>query len=153
MKSAIISILIFNGKIILTALALALYVVFSDVRGPSIKIQGLAIILLAVWVIGNIKIVIDKRKGIAYTIKRGSIEAVAAVIEFKEIANLRAQERIREKIFEPRKPNNSQSDLPFNPSPSPSPSPPTSTKEHMVRHNGALMRVSDIPKESAEVKF
>jgi len=97
MKSAIIALLKFNGTIILVFLALMLYALMAEIQGPSIKMQGLLILLLAAWTIGNIKIFIEKRREIISSVKKGTIEAAAAAIEFKEAANLRAQERIKEK--------------------------------------------------------
>ncbi|WP_139205064.1 hypothetical protein [Ectopseudomonas oleovorans] len=97
MKSAIVAMLKFNGIILFIFLAIVLYVEQSGIRPPSIKLTGLAVLLLAACVIGNIKIVIGKRNEIITSIKNGAIEAAAATIEFKETANLRAQERIKEK--------------------------------------------------------
>ncbi len=142
MRSAIIALFKLNGTIILVFLALMLYAWAAEIRGPSIKIQGLLILLLAAWIIGNIKIIIEKRREIISSVKKGTIEAAAAAIEFKETANLRAQERIKEKKPEFRKSQNHQPDL--------TTTPDQSKKEHMVRYNGVLVRVSDTPKESGE---
>lgn len=97
MKSTIISILKFNSVIAILFLGLLLFAEQTGIRGPSIKMAGLLVLLLIICILGNLKIAIEKRHEIITSIKRSAIEAAAATIEFKEAANLRAQERIEER--------------------------------------------------------
>lgn len=97
MKSAIIAILKFNSVIAILFLGLLLFANQAGIRGPSIKMAGLLVLLLIICILGNLKIAIGKRHEIITSIRKSTIEAAAATIEFKEAANLRAQERIEER--------------------------------------------------------
>lgn len=97
MKLAIIALFKFNRKIILAFLALMLFTWAIESFRGSIELKALSIFLLTAWIIGNIKILIEKRMQIISSFKKGTIEAAASAIEFKEAARLRAQERIKEK--------------------------------------------------------
>lgn len=53
--------------------------------------------ILATWIVGNIAILLQRRKAIANSIKEGALDAAAAAIQFQEAAKKRAQERMEEK--------------------------------------------------------
>lgn len=97
MKSVIKSLLKFNALLIALIIALIVVAVGFDIKGPNMKMATILVLLFAWLVIGNLKILYKSRKEIVESFKSGSIEIAASAIEFKEKANARAIERMKEK--------------------------------------------------------